>query len=50
MCGYHALAHHEDIRNGAVSPTLRQCPGFRKRGDVGHDLYWCGCGADDAGD
>ena len=43
VCGYHQLAHHEDIRNGAVSPTLRHCPGFRPRGDLGFDSYWCEC-------
>lgn len=43
VCGYHVLAHHEEIRSGAVSPSLKTCPGFRPRGDPGYDLYWCGC-------
>lgn len=50
ICGYHKLAHHEDIQNGAVSPTLRNCPGFQPRGDPGYDLYWCGCDTDGSGD
>lgn len=43
ICGYHRLAHHDDIRGGAVSPTLRNCPGFHARGEAPHDAYWCGC-------
>ena len=46
VCGYHSLAHHDDIRRGAVSPTLRNCTMFRPRGDVGYDFYWCGCKED----
>ena len=48
VCGYHRLAHHAEIREGAVSPTLRNCPGFRARGDLGFDSYWCGCRADES--
>ena len=43
VCGYHRLAHHEDVRKAAVSPTLRNCPGFRARGQAPFDAYWCGC-------
>lgn len=48
VCGYHELAHHEDIRLGAVSPTLRNCPAFTPRGPNEYDAYWCGC--EQAGD
>ena len=44
VCGYHRLAHHDDIKHGAVSPTLRDCGGFQVRGDLGIDSFWCGCG------
>jgi hypothetical protein len=50
VCGYHKLAHHNDIQSGAVSPTLRNCPGFRPRGDLGYDVFWCGCDGDGSGD
>lgn len=43
VCGYDSVAHHEDIRLGAVSPTLRNCTMFCPRGDLGYDSYWCGC-------
>jgi len=43
LCGYHRLAHHDDIRSCAVSPTLRNCPGFHPRGEASHDAFWCGC-------
>jgi len=46
VCGYHSLAHHDDIRRGAVSPTLRNCTMFSPRGDLGYDSYWCGCEED----
>ena len=43
VCGFHWMAHQEDIRNGAEAPGLRDCPLFRPRGDIGVDVYWCGC-------
>jgi len=43
VCGYHRVAHHDEIRTGAVSPTLRNCPGFHPRGESAYDGYWCGC-------
>src|SRR5579871_1240422 len=43
VCGYHRLAHHDDIRQAAVSPTLRNCPGFRPHGEMDYDAYSCGC-------
>src|SRR5438067_8715960 len=43
VCGYHQLAHHADIRETAVSPTLKNCPGFRPHGEMEYDAFWCGC-------
>lgn len=43
ICGYHQLAHRADIQNAVAA--LRDCPGFRPRGDLGDDGYWCGCSA-----
>ena len=43
VCGYHRLAHHDEIRQAAVSPTLRNCPGFRPQGALEYDGFACGC-------
>ncbi len=46
-CGYSPVAHdpetpHMKEQGGSVV-DLGKCPGYRPRGDVGRDSFYCGC-------